>query len=300
MDEDSPVTIEDLDPGAELDDRELAAVRAALRSADPIERRGGARFCNLMRAENVEALRLLVDDLAPLLADDRVSIAQQAGGALLGVAQEHPEELTDAVGEIVSLTTREADAIKLLGAELLRTVVVDHPEAAASDVHRLLPLLREPTGAFEASEAAEMLDDPQGRQSIVELEKGEHRSRLQAFGILANVVVAVAEAAPSACFDHVDDLVDLVDHDDATVAGSAVNALGEVARADADVAAPAFEPLVECLDREDRRVRVRAVRALGVFGDDRAVGPLRDLAASTEDDDLAELATDTADFLEAE
>lgn len=300
MDEDSPVTIEDLDPAAELDERELACVREGLRSEDPIERRGAARFCNRMRAENVEGLRGLVDDLAPLLEDDRVSIAEQAGGALLAVARERPEELADSVGGIVSLATREAGSIKLLGAELLRTVVVGRPEAAASDLDRLLRVLREPTGPFEASEAAEMLDDPQGRQSVVELEKEEHRSRLQAFGIFANVVVAVAEAAPSACFDHVDDLVVLLDHDDATIAGSAVDALGEVARADAAVAAPAFEPLVECLDRDDRRVRARAIRALASFDDDRAVGPLRDLAESTDDEDLAELATDTADFLTQE
>lgn len=299
MGEDSSVPVGNVDPeSGELSEADVADVRAALTADEPIDRQHGARTCNLIVRENVDAVRQFVDDLAPLLEDESAAVAQQAGTVLLGVAQEYPEDLTDAVPAMVSLSRHDANALRLLGAQLLAAVVVERPEAGSSDVHRLVPALREHPGSFDASGVVDMVDDSDTRLSIVEHEQEEHRMKLQAQGTLANVLVAVAEAEPSTFFDHVDDLIDLFDHGDPTIAGTAIDAVIEVAQADPDVATPAFDHLVDALDHDDQRVYVRAIRALGVLGNDRAVGPLRDLAESADDDEVSELASDTAEFLE--
>lgn len=299
MSEDASVPIGDVDPEAgELSERGVADLREALTAEEALTRQQGARTCDLVVQENPEAVRPLIDDIAALLDDDSAAVAQQAVTVLLGIAGERPGDLTDVVPAILSITGHEVNAIRLFGAQILGAVVVDHPEAVASHVHRLIPDLHEHTGPFEASEVADMVENPDSRQSIVEHEQEEHRMKLQTQGTLANVVVAVAEAEPSALFDHVDELVELLDHDDPAIAGTVIDALIEVAEADPGVVEPAFDELVEALDHDDERVYVRSVRALGYLGDDREVGPLRDLAESASDEAVTELANDTADFLE--
>lgn len=299
MSNDASVPVGDVDPeSGELSERDVADIREALQADEPITRQEGARTCKLVLQENPDALRPLVDDLVVLLEDDNMSAAQQAGTVLLGVATEHPDALTDSVSEIVTLANHEVNAVQLIGAQLLSKVVVERPAAAAPVVDRLFPILRDHPGSFEPSEGADMVDNPDTRQTIVAHEQEEHGMQLQTQGTIANVIVAVAEAEPSAFVDHVDELVDLVDHDDAAIAGLAVETLTEVGEAHPDAIAPAYDQFVDALDHDDQRVYVRAVRALGVLGDDRAVEPLRDLAESTDDEDVSELAADTATFLE--
>jgi len=299
MSNDTSVPVGDVDPeSGELSERDVAQIREALRADAPITRQEGARTCKLVVQENPAALRPLVDDLVDLLEDDNVSAAQQAGTVLLGVAMEHPDELTDAVPAIVTLAEHDVNAVQLIGAQLLSKVVVERPAAAAPAVDRLVAILRDHPGSFEPSEGTDQVDNQETRQTIVAHEQEEHSMQLQTQGTIANVLVAVAEAEPVAFLDHVDELVDLVDHDDPVIAGLAVETLTEVGEAHPDAIAPAYETFVDALDHEDQRVYVRAVRALGVLGDDRAVDPLRDLAESTDDEDVEELAEDTATFLE--
>lgn len=280
-----------------LGEAEERDIRAALRSDSPIERRDGARTCAMIAGESVDAVVPLVEDLAPLLEADRVSIAQHAGSAMLVVTTERPEEVLDAVPEITTLATHEVDGPRLLGANLLRTLAVEHPEALSDDVHRLLPVLHEETGPYEPSAAVTDVDDPDARLSITEQEQEEHKKKLESLGTIANVVVAVAEAEPAALFDHVDELVELLDHDDGTIAGATIDAIAEIASADPNQASPAFDALVESLDRDDERIQARTIRALGFLEDERAVEPLEEIAGKSEDEDVAELATETAAFL---
>lgn len=299
MSDDTSVPVGDVDPeSGELSERDVADIREALQADEPITRQEGARTCKLVAQENPGALRPLVDDLVGLLEDDNVSAAQQAGTVLLGVATEHPDELTDAVPAIVTLAEHDVNAVQLIGAQLLSKVVVERPAAAAPEVERLISILHDHPGSFESSEGADMVDDPDTRQTIVAHEQEEHGMQLQTQGTIANVLVAVAEAEPAAFRDHVDELIDLVDHDDSSLAGLAVETLTEVGEAHPDAIEPAYDRFVDALDHDDQRVYVRAVRALGVLGDDRAVEPLRDLAESTDDEDVEELAEDTATFLE--
>lgn len=299
MSDDTSVPVGDVEPeSGELSDRDVAQVREALQAEKPTARQDGARTCKLVVEEDPDALLPLVDDLADLLEDENVSAAQQAGTVLLGVATERPDELTDAVPSIVTLATHDVNAVQLIGAQLLSKVVVERPAAAASEVDRLIPILRDHPGPFEPSAGADVVDDQETRQTIITHEQEEHGMQLQTQGTIANVLVAVAEAEPSAFVDHVDELVELVDHEDPSISGLAVETLTEVGEAHPDVVAPAYEHFVDALDHDDQRVYVRAVRALGVLGDDRAVEPLRELAESTDDEDVSELADDTATFLE--
>jgi HEAT repeat protein len=301
MSNDTSVPVGDVDPSSgELSDRDVAQIREALQAEEPITRQEGARTCKLVGQENPGAPQPLVDDLVGLREDDNVAAAQQAGTVLLGVATEHPNELTDGVSAIVTLANHEVNAVQLIGAQLLSKVVVEQPATAAAEVDRLLPILREHPGSFEPSDGVDMVDNPDTRQSMVAHEQQEHGMQLQVQGTVANVLVAAAGAEPAAFTDHVDELVALVDHDDSSVAGLAVEMLTEVGEADPDAIVPAYDQFVDALDHDDQRVYVRAVRALGVLGDDRAVEPLRDLANSTDDEDASELIEDTAAYLETQ
>lgn len=293
-------TIDAVDPTDPLSDEDLSALRAGLAADERRVRRDAARKSAVLAGQDAETFRDLIEDLAPLLEDERVSTAQHAATAFLTVAGEYREDLIPIVPQVVTMTHRETNAHRQLAANLLATIVVEYPGAAADDVHRLLTVLHEETGGYEMSEATAEIEDEDTRRSIVEQEQREHRMKLEALGTIANVVVAVAEAEPSALFDHVDELVDLYGHDDGTIAGTAIDATAEVARADPAMAAPAFDDLVATLDRDDERVQARAVRALGFLEDERAVEPLEDLAARTDRQDLADLARETAAFLDAE
>ncbi|ELZ26364.1 hypothetical protein C475_09097, partial [Halosimplex carlsbadense 2-9-1] len=109
---------------------------------------------------------------------------------------------------------------------------------------------------------------------------------------------AAAEGDPETAADHLDALVGLFDTPDVTVIGAAIDAVSEIAQADPDAAAEAYDALVACLNHTNDTVRARAIRALGYLGDDRAVDPLEDRARVETDEDVADLAEETAAFLD--
>jgi HEAT repeat protein len=298
MSEYSSAPIGDIDPeSGELTEAQRTELRSALSSDNAIDRRHAAQTCKQVFMENAETVRPLAGDLAALADDERSSVAQQAGTVVVGMAEQYPEELADYGSDLVSLAESDVNAVMLLGAQALGDVVVDHPRAAADDIDRIIAVLRDQSAAFEASGVVDITDDEDARQTILEHEEEENSMEIHAQATLSDVLVAVAEAEPSALVDHVTELRALLDHVDATVVAAAVDALAELAAADPEAVAPATEQLVACLDHGDKRVRARSIRALGHIGDDDAVPALRQLAETTDDEAVAELATDTADFL---
>ncbi len=293
----TPLEGVDIESG-ELDDTERERVREALTSETNIRRNEGVQTVARLSEEDPSAVRPLVDDLLALLDDERTTIAQQAGTALLAVARDHPETLADDVSPVFALVEHEANALELLGTQILVQVVLERPEAVAPHLDRIAGVLKGRSPAYERGEGIDMVDDEEARQTMLEHDKQEHQLLIQSQGRLANVITAAAEGAPEAAADHVDALVALFDTPDVTVVGAAVDAVGEIAQADPDAAGGAYDALVACLNHDRETVRARAVRALGHLGDDRAVDPLEDLARVEDDEDLADLAAETAAFLD--
>ncbi|WP_167837427.1 HEAT repeat domain-containing protein [Halosimplex halophilum] len=299
MTDEQSAPLEGVDIGSgSLDDDERERVREALTSETNIRRNEAAQTLSRLSAEDPSAVRPFVDELLELLDDERATIAQQAGTALLAVAREHPEDLAGSVPAVFGLIEREFNSLELLGTQILVQVVLDQPGAVAPHLDRVAAVLDGRSPAYESADGIDMVDDEEARQTMLEHDKQEHQLLVQSQGRLANVVTAAAEGAPGAAADHVDAIVGLFDTPDVTVVGAAVDAVGEIAQADPEAAAEAYDGLIACLNRDHETVRARAVRALGHLGDDRAVGPLEDLARVEDDEELAELAAETAAFLD--
>ncbi|WP_123539330.1 HEAT repeat domain-containing protein [Halosimplex salinum] len=299
MVEDVSERVEGVDvESGELSEDESAVVREALASEKSFVRQKGVRVLDALAVEDVSAVEPFLDDLLALLEDERVSVAQAAGTVVLRVANESPGLFADGVSEAVSLTERDLAGIELLGAQILAQIVVDHPEYCSDEVDRLLAVLQDRSVSFDKSEGAEQFDDPNIEQALREQDKEEHEMRLQTQVVLSNVVIAIAEGVPEAYADSVDEVIALLDSPDTTIVAAGADVLSELAGEDPEAAAPAYDGLIGCLGHDDSRVRARGVRGLGLLGDDRAVGPLNDLAEAEPEEEIADLAAETAEFLD--
>jgi len=299
MTDEESAPLEGVDTGSEaLDDEDRAQIRAALTSETNIRRNEAAQALSQLAERDPSTVRPFVDDLLPLLDDDRNAVAQQAGTALLGVAREYPADLADSVPAVFGLIEREFNSLELLGTQIVVQVVLNEPEAVTPHLDRIAAVLDGRSPAYETTDGIDMVDDEEARQTMLEHDKQEHQLLVQSQGRLANVVTAAAEGDPETAADHLDALVGLFDTPDVTVVGAAIDAVSEIAQADPDAAGEAFDALVACLNHTNDTVRARAIQALGYLGDDRAVGPLEDRARVETDDDIADLAEETAAFLD--
>jgi hypothetical protein len=300
MEDNSSEPLSNVDPAtvtpSTVDD---TAVRAALASSVPLVRQRGLEVCRLAETD-VDAVRPFLDDLAPLAEDSNAATALRAIAVFDAVAGADPTALDGRVGALARAVDTFHVDIQLTGATALGKVVVERPDLVAPHVHRLLSAFDETELDRELPDYSDVVDDRVTQQTLREKEEGERRRAVSARRTLINVVVAVAEQTPAAIAhrETVDGLVTLFDDVDPGVVGGAVDALAELATADPAVVAPARGQLVECLDHDRTVVRARAVRALGQLGDDAAVENLHRLAASDDDEDVRELAADTAAFLD--
>lgn len=278
-------------------DVDEAEVRAALASPKPLVRQRGVEACETLAEADVDAVRPLLDDVAPLAGDDNAPIAQRAIAALDAVAESDPAALDGRLSDLAAALDTDIVDVQLTGADLLGRLVVERPDLVAPHTRTLIRAIRDTEPDPEIRDFGDLVDDPVTRQTIAEHERGERKRRVSARRTLVNVVVAVTEQEPRSVLDAVDDLVTLLDDVDPSVAGGAVDALGELAAVDPDAVAPVSDRLLGCLDHDRTVVRARAIRALGRLGDDAAVPKLRTVAETDEDEDVREIARETADFL---
>ena len=298
MTDEQSAPLEGVDIGSgQLDDDERRRIREGLTSETNIRRNEAARTLTILVEEDPSVVRPFVDDLLPLLEDERNVIAQQAGTALLGVARDHPEDFVESVPTVLSLLERDFNSLELLGTQILVQVVLERPDVVSPHLDRITAVVADRSPAFDAGDV-EVVDDEDTRKTVIEHDKEEHQMLIQSQARLSNVIVAAAEGDPESAVDHLDSFLELFASPDATVVGAGVDAVAEVAKVDPDAAASAYDGLIAALNHDHDSVRVRAIRALGHLGDERAAGPLEDLARATDDEEIADLAEETAAFLD--
>ncbi|WP_435180547.1 HEAT repeat domain-containing protein [Halorussus sp. AFM4] len=298
MTTDSSEPLDGTDPeSVSPDDVDEAEVRAALASSSPLVKQTGVDVCETLAEADVDAVRPYLDDVAALADDDNAAIALRAIAVLDEVAGEDPAAMEGRVAGLVSAADAEVVDVQLTAATALGKLVVARPDLVAPYASRLAEAIRDTEPDPEPEDVGDLVDDRVTRRTIAEHVEGERKRRTSGRRTLVNVAVAVTEEEPEAAFDAAEGLVALLDDVDPGVAGGAVDALGELAKADPEVVAPASDRLTECLDHDRTVVRARAVRALGHLGDDAAVPDLRRVAEADDDEDVRELAAETADFL---
>lgn len=273
-----------------------AEVRSALSSSSPLVQQRGVEVCETLAETNLDAVLPFLDDIAPLAGVDNAAIALRAISVLDTVAGREPGTLDGRVAGLADAAGSEIVDVQLTAGVAFGKLVVTRPDVVAPHVRTLVAAIRA-TEPDPSPGDFSVVDDPVTRQTLQEHQESERQRRTSGRRTLINVVVAVCEEEPASAFGTVEDLLGLLDDVDPSVVGGAVDALGELAAADTGAVEAATGGLLGCLDHPRTFVRARAIRALGYLGDDDAVPRLRTVAEEDDDEDVREVAFETAEFL---
>ena len=292
--------IRDIDPETvTADDIDIDRVETGLESDENLIRTHAAQLTTALAAEDPQSITPLVPTLAEMFDDDRSVVLKEVLFSLSLLAEDDPDAVVDVAGDLVGVLDHDLPLINSAGARALRPLAVEHPTAFVEHVDELLTVVERPV-----SDPMEGLD-PSPNPDVVRAETVENvraqsqRRQLAARVVAANVVVEVAHVETGAVLPHTGRLVELLDDDDPAVRSASAGALATVAEHLPDTLDEAVPSLTDALDDVDDTTRARAVAALGYVGDDAAVDPLRELAADEDaDEDLREMAAETADFLD--
>ena len=115
----------DVDPGSvSAGDVDLAELRAALASAKPLVRQRGVDACESLAADDLDAVRPLLDAVAALPDDDNAAIGLGAVSALDAVREADPAALDGRLGGLVAAAGDEIVDVQLTAATFLGKLVV--------------------------------------------------------------------------------------------------------------------------------------------------------------------------------
>ncbi|QGA83657.1 HEAT repeat domain-containing protein [Halomicrobium sp. LC1Hm] len=283
-----------------LDSVERVAIRDALDADAAAVRQRGARACEMLAADDIDAVRPLVDDLGQALTDENPGVVQTATSALAEIATTDADAVTDVLDVVATLADADLGGVRLAGAQLLATVATQQPAHCTPIVGALLDALDRPPAHGDGDHSiAGTVSDQITSRTIRQHERDEQQHERVARQILANVTVAVADEAPSAIAAHVEAVADLTTAEDLVVRGAALDVLGSLGRESPSSVEPVGDAVVACLDAEVPTIRARAIRTLGFLDEPRYADVLRDTAASETDDNIAAFAEETAAFLDA-
>ena len=274
-----------------------AEIQAALESDDPARRREALQqFQRLLDTDRDAALDL-VDSVGDCLGDESLAVCHAAARSLEPVVTDSPELLVDHLEAVVEMLAAETSDVSLAGAKLLSVMAVECPGALVTHADRLREILVEAQFPTEDTEIPDTIETRKTREIVQNVQQEDAERRQFVRQTLANVLVAVVESEPDT-FEDVAGLEGLLEDEDAVVVGAIVDALGVIAKSRPGVVRPTVPSLLDCLDHETPTVRARTIRTLGYVGDSSAVEPLRERGAVDTDEDVADLATETAAFLE--
>lgn len=281
---------------------DTAELRAAFSAGTAVVRQRGVRVAATLAGQDADAVRPFVDDLIGLLDDESLPVARYAATALVPVSEEYPGDFEGSLYPVVTLSESDLGGIRGLGASILGNVVVERPADCRPYLDQLVAILADAEGTLSQSDLQFEFSDEQSidrgtREALAKQNEEEAKMRIAAMGILANVVVAIAEADPESVRDDLDEVAVLLEHDDPTVAGAGLDIFGEVAQVDPGAVSEYVDAVADCLGHVETSVRAKAIRTLGFAGDDSVVARLREVADADDDEDVRDLAAETADFL---
>lgn len=243
--------------------------------------------------------------------DDGFPVAESSAAQVLSrISPEYPDRVVPAIPRLVEMLD---DVPPLTGFRAGRTLVpllAHAPEEFLPKTEKLVEVLTNPPDpGIPSQEELEQMPNEQRKQVEERLEERQDEARkdiARTFGIrefTANALVEITEREPERVAPHVDEMAEWVDDGPTIVRAATIDAIANVAQHDQSAAEPAIDRLIHVAQTDANSVRAHAIQALGYAGATEAVEPLREVAASDDeelDDDLRDLATETADFLENE
>ncbi|KAB1197839.1 MULTISPECIES: HEAT repeat domain-containing protein [Haloferax] len=280
------------------DEVDTGEIEAALGSADPLVRQRACKVCETLVEEDVESVRPLGSEIGGLLHDRSAAVVQTALSVLTTLAATEPVVLESCLDDLVSVTETELNGVKLESARCLAALTLEKPGACVPHVPALVQTVVDAEGVEAIDDCAETVTDPSTRQTIREHNLREYQDGENARELLANVVAAAVESAPSELHDETPSFTKLLSDENPVVVDAGLTALSMVAQDD-PTAVAVDDALVDCLGHDARSVRARAIETFGYLGSDTVVPTLRRVADDDPDEDVAALAAVTADFLDS-
>lgn len=294
----------ELDEDDPPEDVSVETVRSGLESEDNLVRAHAAHVAAGLTAGDLDAAKEVLPTLIDCLDDERTAVVVQCSVALTVIAEDEPSLLEPAVSSLVDLLDHDLSIVRSHAARILGLVALEHPEYLRDYVDVFVEAIsREPTKPIDRETLAEKTDGMKWDDGLEQINRDEEERQVFTRGVAANLLVEVAELDPSLVESHVPRFISLLDDVDLRVVLACVEILGTIAEEDPDAVTEAVGPLEELLTHDDETVVANAIMTLGFIQDPATVEPLRELAdghqAQERDDDLRELAAETADFIES-
>lgn len=291
--------LEDVDvQNATLESVDHDAVREGLRHDEQRIVWRAISVLDVLAAEDITEIDPFLEELLDLLAVDNAATTQRAGGLLFARARDDPALLVDHVDAVVGLFSFETGGHRNLGANILAKVALEDPGAIAPHFDQVVAATERTDVIVKTELPEELRNEAEGMEAYHTKDQEETALRFDARNKLVNVLVAVVEEEPAAVADAAPDVAALLDHDDDIVVSNAIDALAAYAEHEPALVEDHIDALISCLDHEDEQIRARTIRALGFAEATEAVEKLRAVAEDDGEDDVSEMAAETADFLE--
>lgn len=228
---------------------------------------------------------------------------------LARLADEYPEEVRPAIPRLVELL---GDMPPLTGYRAGRAIgpMLEHyPEDFTAHVDELLAITNDlPDAGVPSQEELDEMD-PEIRDKVMDQlsSRGDEvKYDIQrVHGIremTMHALVEVSDVEPEALVGRLTEIRPVFDEDPPIARGAAADVVANVAKHDTSAVEPVLDDVIEIARTDIRVARVHAIQALGYAEAPEAVEPLREVAASDDEavsEEVSELATETADFIEA-
>lgn len=242
--------------------------------------------------------------------EDGFPVAESSAARVLAqIAPEYPEKVEPAVPELVDMLTQIPPLTGYRAGRALAPVLDHAPEAFVSEADELVDVVNDPPEpSLPTAEELEEMPDDQRQKFEDRLDSRQEEARddvARCFGIreiAAHSLVEVSDLAPEAVVDRVEDLRPAIDTEPPVVQAATLDVIANVADYDPEAVEPLLDDVIERAEEDLPSVRAHAIKALGFAAAPEAVDSLREIADEDDpriDEDLRELAAETADYIES-
>lgn len=243
--------------------------------------------------------------------DDEFPVAQSTAAEVLSrISPEYPERVKPAIPRLVEMLDQDPP---LTGHRAGRALVPLLAHAAEDFVEQTDELLGVfdgmPNAGIPTEEELEEMNPDTREEVLQSLKSREDEAKqdiqraqsIREFAVQA--LVEVTDLAPERVGDRVVELRPIFFEEPPIARVAAMDVVANVAQHDQSAVEPVVDDLITIAESDTTQIRAHAIQALGYAGATRAAEPLREVAASDDDaitSDLSELATETAEFLDAQ
>lgn len=297
MTDDAKTAVEDLIDRIESETGRVTAedIRPYLDHDEQVVRKRAADAAFTVASDDPDEIRPLIDRLTELADEGFIATRQSALGALGAIAAEDPAAVESGFEAYVDGLQASAPRTRIRAGRPFALIVGENPEIAVDHIEDIIAAVEVEQPSEPVSDDATFGGQPDPAAEMVGEDMKHHEYARE---LAANALVDIVEVHPAPIADEIDDIEHWLDDQNQLVAGAATDVVAALAEAGYDLPDGISERLQANLDDRPVELQARTVRALGHLEATDAIDSIRTLAENTDDEDLAGLAGDTADWLE--